>query len=114
MEQRQTPMPVIAGVLILISVGFRAIALLGVLLFGLFILIWPPGGGLIAVGAVVLIICLGLLVLAVVGGVYALQRRRWGWALAGAIVAALPFSLLGIAAIVLLALSREEFPSSSR
>ena len=33
----------------------------------------------------------------------------WGIALAGAIAAFLPFSLLGIAAIVLLALSKEEF-----
>jgi hypothetical protein len=114
MEQRTTPMPVIAGVLILISVGFRALGLLAALVFGLFILIWPAGGVLIALGAVGVVVCVGLLVLAAVGGVDALQRRRWGFALTGAIIAALPFSLLGVAAIVLLALSREEFSSSPR
>jgi hypothetical protein len=48
-------------------------------------------------------------VLAIVGGIYALRRRNWGMALAGAIAASLPFSLMGIAALVLTALSREEF-----
>ncbi len=112
MERRTTQMPVIAGVLILVSVGFRALGLLAALVFGLFVLIWPSSGALIALGAIGLIVCAGLLVLAAVGGVYALQRRNWGLALTGAIIAALPFSLLGVAAIVLLALSREEFASS--
>ena len=112
MKQRKTQLPVVAGVLILVSVGFRALALLAALVFGLFILIWPSGGGLIALGAVAFIVCVALLVLAVVGGIYALQRRNWGLALTGAIIATLPFSLLGVAAIVLLALSKEEFTSA--
>jgi uncharacterized BrkB/YihY/UPF0761 family membrane protein len=48
-------------------------------------------------------------VLAIVGGIYALRRRNWAMALTGAIAASLPFSLMGIAALVLTALSREEF-----
>ena len=48
-------------------------------------------------------------ILALVGGIYALRRKKWGVALAGAVAAALPFSLLGIAALVFTALSREEF-----
>src|SRR4030042_3351625 len=47
--------------------------------------------------------------LAIVGGVFAIQRRKWGWALAGSIAAALVPILLGIVAIILLVLSKNEF-----
>lgn len=56
---------------------------------------------------------LPLLVLGVVsllGGISALQRKRWGLALAGGICALLPMqTLLGILAIVFVAISRDEF-----
>lgn len=48
-------------------------------------------------------------ILALVGGMYALQRRNWVMSLVGAIAAALPFSLLGIIALILTALSRDQF-----
>ena len=48
-------------------------------------------------------------ILAIVGGIFALQRKNWGLALAGSIAAFFPWSLLGIAAIVLTALSKDEF-----
>jgi len=48
-------------------------------------------------------------ILAIVGGIFALQRKNWGLALAGSIAAFLPWSLLGIAAIILTALSKNEF-----
>jgi hypothetical protein len=47
--------------------------------------------------------------LALVGGVFALRRRHWRWALTGAIAASLSFLLLGIPAIVLIASSKEAF-----
>ncbi|MFC2006734.1 hypothetical protein ACFLUQ_01030 [Chloroflexota bacterium] len=47
--------------------------------------------------------------LAIVSGVFAIQRRKWGWALAGSIAAALVPIPLGIAAIVLLVLSKNDF-----
>jgi len=46
---------------------------------------------------------------ALVGGIYALKRRRWKWALTGSIASALSFLLLGIPAIVLIAISKDEF-----
>ena len=54
-------------------------------------------------------IALGLV--AILGGVYALRRRRWGIALAGAICAAMipPPLFLGVLAIVFIAVGREEF-----
>lgn len=46
----------------------------------------------------------------IVGGICALQRRRWGLALAGGICAVLPLqTLLGILAVVFVAISRDEF-----
>lgn len=47
--------------------------------------------------------------LAIAGGIFAIQRRRWGWALAGSIAATLVPIALGIVAIILLVLSRDEF-----
>ena len=47
--------------------------------------------------------------LAIVGGIFAIQRRRWRWSLAGSIAAAMLPIPLGIAAIVLLVLSKNEF-----
>ena len=48
-------------------------------------------------------------ILAVVGGILALMRKRWPWSLAGSIAAALSLIILGIPAIVLIALSKDEF-----
>jgi hypothetical protein len=47
--------------------------------------------------------------LAVIGGIYALQREKFGLAVTGSIAAFLPFSLLGLASIILIALSKDEF-----
>ncbi|MBM3172593.1 MAG: hypothetical protein FJZ85_02560 [Chloroflexi bacterium] len=48
-------------------------------------------------------------ILAIVGGIFALQRKGWGLALAGSIVAFFGSWFLGIAAIVFTALAKEEF-----
>ena len=100
----QTAMPVIAGVLILVSEGLKLL----VALFLGFVLIWSLNGS--ATG-ILIGIYLVLLAVSIAGGIAALQRRAYGLALAGAIISALPFSLFGIAAIVLIALSRKEFSS---
>ncbi len=48
-------------------------------------------------------------IVAIVGGVYALKRRLWGLALAGAICAVSGFWLLGILAIIFVAMGKGEF-----
>jgi hypothetical protein len=48
-------------------------------------------------------------VLAIIGGVFALQRRRWGWALVGSIAGILVSHVIGIISVVLIALSKDEF-----
>jgi hypothetical protein len=51
-------------------------------------------------------------VLSLVGGIFALQRKQWGWALAGSIAALLPFGLLGMISVILTALSKDAFDRS--
>ena len=48
-------------------------------------------------------------VLELIGGILAVQRKSWGVALAGAIAAAIPGNILGILAIIFLAMSKDEF-----
>jgi len=68
----------------------------------------PWGAGLLGLFGIPAIV---LGTMAIVGGVFALRRRHWGLSLAGAICATLvPMSfLLGVAAIVFIALSHDEF-----
>jgi hypothetical protein len=64
--------------------------------------ILPIGLGVLAA------IALALGIVAIVGGAYALRRRSFGMSLAGAICA-LPTVILGILAIIFVAVSRKEF-----
>jgi hypothetical protein len=48
-------------------------------------------------------------VLAIVGGVFALKKKYWGWVLAGAIAGSLVSQLCGTAAIVFVCLGKDEF-----
>ena len=52
---------------------------------------------------------LPIAVLALVGGIFAVQRKRWGWALAGSIAAIFSLIILGIPAVILVAISKNEF-----
>jgi hypothetical protein len=45
----------------------------------------------------------------IIGGVYALQRRRWGWALAGSIIAMFRTSVLGILSTIFVSMAKDEF-----
>ncbi|MFC1903590.1 hypothetical protein ACFLXJ_01625 [Chloroflexota bacterium] len=45
----------------------------------------------------------------IIGGVFALQRKRWGWALAGSIIAILGIFPLGVAATIFVAMAKDEF-----
>ena len=114
----KTGMPIAGGI---ISIVVGAIGLLIVIAFGIGYGIasasanlffdnrmMPGMMGLIILGSVIYFI---LHAVALAGGILALQRRMWGFALAGAICSF--FSgwgwLLGGAAIVLIAMSKPEF-----
>lgn len=110
-QKPQTAMPVIAGVLVLVSEGLKLLVLLFAFIGSVFIIVPSSVNGFNPAIVLPLIILpyLAFTAIAVIGGIFAIQRRQWGWALAGGIIATLPFSLFGLAAVILLALSKEEF-----
>ena len=110
--------PAVAGILCVVA-GAPAIviAIIASLLGRAGILAGMPLVSAI-IGIVVLpVIILGIV--AIIGGIYALRRERWGLALAGAICALVPpAGILGIPAIIFIILGKDEFkeyqsPSSS-
>jgi uncharacterized membrane protein YesL len=54
-------------------------------------------------------------VMSIIGGIFALMRKAWGVALAGAITALYPFGLFGVISIICVCLAKKEFdrPASS-
>jgi len=48
-------------------------------------------------------------IIAIVGGIFAVQRKCWGMALAGAIAAFFPVWIFGLGAVVFIATSHDEF-----
>ena len=74
--------------------------------------VWLAGmaEGFMVILAVMLVVCSAL---PLIGGVYAVQRKNWGWALAGSIIAIFSSTIPGIASTVLVALSKDEFEKSN-
>ncbi len=71
-----------------------------------------PGWSDFIIGACVIAcgFCWGLLgVLAIVGGVFGVRKRYWGWAMAGSIASILTFWLCGIPAVIFTAMGKPEF-----
>ena len=67
---------------------------------------WAAWGVFVPLGVLFLV---GMAI-AVIGGIYTLRRERFGWAMAGAVCATLfGVWLLGLVAITLVSLSRDEF-----
>lgn len=107
--------PTTAGILAIIA------GILGIVASGIIMGTWSLGGlgGLFGFGMfsifftgpdvtwVVAQIIFGII--AIIGGNHARNRRLWGWALAGSILAIPIIPPLGILAVIFLALSRNEF-----
>jgi uncharacterized membrane protein len=106
MNVKKTGKPIAAGILNIV------IGVLGILGATTAISEIPSISYLVILAVFAKIYCIFLLlfsVLALVGGIFGVQRKHWGWALAGSIAAILPFLPLGIATTVLTAMSKEEF-----
>ncbi len=108
MARKETWLPIAAGILSIIA---GAIELFGGLIFSALAslitsLFWMPELG--ALFGVPLII---IGIVAIIGGICSLTRRAWGMALAGAICSLfLPHVIiLGILAIIFVAISKQEF-----
>ena len=78
-----------------------------------FIPLWMSGmvQGMLIILAIVLAVASSL---PLIGGIYAIQRKAWGLALAGSIIAVLPVLPLGITSTILVTLSRGEFEKYER
>ncbi len=110
---RKTRLSMVAGILEIIDGGLKLLGVFG-LTIAMIAVATDPYRGYDEVDPLYILLAVTIplaaaAVLAIIGGMYALRGRSWGMALVGAIAASLPFSLLGIAALVLTALSREEF-----
>lgn len=104
----KTILPLIAGILN-IAIGFIILVML--VIFAVIPALLPINIGHIEAGILASLILPGLVIaiLAIAGGTFAIQRKRWGWALAGSIAAAINPLPLGIVTIVLVSLSKQEF-----
>ncbi|MCL1885408.1 MAG: DUF4064 domain-containing protein [Dehalococcoidia bacterium] len=48
-------------------------------------------------------------IISIVGGVFAIQRKKWGWALAGSICAVLCSTITGVLALIFIIMGKKEF-----
>jgi len=118
----KTPMPMIAGVINIIS---GVLDLVGFILVVITVIIFsivsvganvPISDAEIATG--VLLFASGILLLlgatSLVGGIYALKKKKWGWALAGSISTVISMFPFGVVATVLVAISKKEFEDENQ
>ena len=105
MAGSKTWMPTAAGIFMLIAGALGVLRGLGELIGGLFAQGFFRFVGLELGGWLSIV----LAIVVFIAGLVALRRRMWWLALAGAILAAVHFWLLGILAIIFVALSRKEF-----
>jgi len=103
--KRESAMPVIGGVLILIA-GVIELFYGGILMAGgSFFVALGVGAVAVACGAIILV----LGVIAILGGIFALQRKHFGIAILGGIFGLGGWFIPGLIGLILVAVSREEF-----
>ena len=119
---KKTWKPIVAGILNIIAGVPSLLGAIGVIIGSVFVSVgsayeWGALADLFGIGRNFLIIIVVIVAVflahvgiwPLLGGIYALQRKKWGLALAGSIVAILGLTPLGIAATILTALSKDEF-----
>jgi hypothetical protein len=107
-QNKPTAKPVIAGIFDIVIGGGILLAVTFLIIAGLIVgTITFPFLDLLVLALGIPAIAFGMLIL--LGGIFALQRKRWGWVLAGSIAAIVVSSVLGITATVLIAVSKDEF-----
>jgi hypothetical protein len=108
----RTAKPVVAGALSIVAGVLSLLCVLG-LLIAIVAVNFPGSEDLpINLSAILWIITIPLAIiglLAIVGGIFNIQRKYWGLALVGSIVSLIPAFWLGVASIVLTSISKSEF-----
>ncbi len=106
---------IITGVLSGLGIIIIVIALTSIDIW-LFLYDAVPAEDIPFVASLINSILIGLLILSIIhtvfpiaGGVFAIQRRKWGWSLAGSITAILTVFPLGVASTIFVAMARDEF-----
>jgi hypothetical protein len=111
---KRTWMPTTAGILCIVAGAFE---ILNGIFIGVFFSVlgrlfdrFTDLGAHPAILAVIGIPMVFFGIMAIVGGLYSLQRKNWGLGLAGAICALFPGGgILGILAVIFVSLSKKEF-----
>lgn len=100
----KTGSPIAGGVLSIVAGAIHIFGFLGCMIALIYV---PAHVGIILgiVGGYLLITG----ILPIIGGIYALQRKKWELALAGSIIAILGSLILGVLATIFIAISRDEF-----
>ncbi|MBN2463116.1 MAG: hypothetical protein JXB43_05895 [Dehalococcoidia bacterium] len=114
---KKTWMPTVAGILDIVAGALSFVGLtfafFGILVLGAMRGADPsmgiPGTLILTIAVIVAIFAIIADILSIIGGIYALQRKKWGLALTGSIAAFFASWPLGIAAIVFTVLSKKEF-----
>lgn len=117
--KQKTWKPVVGGVLSIVAGSFDLLGVLGIVIaiavIGTPALfsesdIYPVTVGFISAILGALAVYLGVLgIFAIVGGVFATQRRKWGLALTGSIMAMLSSFVMGLLALIFIAMAKDEF-----
>jgi len=103
--------PTVAGAL---AIAAGALNMLVALAMSLFMPVAAPFYTAFMAVGILLVLFLATGIVAIIGGIQCLKRRRWGLSLAGAICAMMPpATLLGIMSTVFVALARDEFESGT-
>jgi hypothetical protein len=116
MNEEKTWMPLTAGILTIISAVFKLLTVLGIIIGLSFYTTGTDYSIGISETAILIGIMVPFLILGIVsliGGIYAIRRKKWGMALAGAIAAFLPSGILGVLAIIFVSLSKHEFEQNA-
>ena len=125
-KAQKTWKPLVAGILDIVGgasgiIG-SIVAILGILFFIPVAITGGPGpvpdmpnwmipgvlSSILIIGGVFILI---IAILSLIGGIYAIQRKKWGLALAGSIAAIFGSSIMGILATIFTAMSKDEFES---
>ena len=106
-QKKESAMPVIGGILIIIGAIIELIVGVVLAAGGTFFLGLSLGtsGVLIACGAILVIVA----IIALLGGIFAIQRKNFGFAVVGGILSLGGWFIPGLIGLILVAISKDEF-----